>query len=114
MRRPQSRWGLPVRRIIRRIGMRIERQLHKLGPVGSTIALCCCAVIGAVAYNFLPVAAVPNVDFPMIRVSATRPGADPTVMAGTVAAKSAKGSNLDSTRRVRLSRRRNASIFSDC
>ena len=33
-----------------------------------------------------PVSAVPNVDFPMIRVSATRPGADPSVMASTVAA----------------------------
>mgnify|MGYP000131300882 CR=1 FL=1 len=39
-----------------------------------------------VAYVFLPVSAVPNVDFPMIRVSATRPGADPSVMAATVAA----------------------------
>ena len=29
---------------------------------------------------------VPNVDFPMIRVFATRPGADPSVMAATVAA----------------------------
>jgi multidrug efflux pump len=39
-----------------------------------------------VAYGFLPVAPVPNVDFPSIRVSASRPGADPSVMAGTVAA----------------------------
>ena len=39
-----------------------------------------------VAYAFLPVAAIPNVDFPSIRVAATRPGADPSVMAATVAA----------------------------
>src|SRR3989449_9914395 len=39
-----------------------------------------------VAYVFLPVSAVPNVDFPSIRVFATRPGADPSVMAATVAA----------------------------
>src|SRR5947208_13506894 len=39
-----------------------------------------------VAYVILPVSAVPNVDFPAIRVSATRPGADPSVMAATVAA----------------------------
>jgi multidrug efflux pump len=32
------------------------------------------------------VASVPNVDFPSIRVNATRPGADPSVMAATVAA----------------------------
>ncbi len=43
-------------------------------------------LVGVVAYDFLPVAAVPNVDYPSIRVSATRPGADPAVMAATVAA----------------------------
>jgi multidrug efflux pump len=43
-------------------------------------------LIGLVAYEFLPVAAVPNVDFPAIRVFASRPGADPSVMAATVAA----------------------------
>jgi multidrug efflux pump len=55
-------------------------------PVGTTLLAIGLFLVGAVAYNFLPVAAVPNVDFPMIRVSASRPGADPTVMAGTVAA----------------------------
>src|SRR4051812_10048343 len=55
-------------------------------PVGTTLLAIGLFLIGAVAYEFLPVAAVPNVDFPMIRVSASRPGADPTVMAGTVAA----------------------------
>jgi multidrug efflux pump len=43
-------------------------------------------LVGLVAYEFLPVAAVPNVDFPAIRVFASRPGADPSVMAATVAA----------------------------
>jgi multidrug efflux pump len=55
-------------------------------PVGTTLLAIGLFLIGGVAYIFLPVAAVPNVDFPMIRVSASRPGADPTVMAGTVAA----------------------------
>src|SRR5882762_10434051 len=55
-------------------------------PVGTTLLAIGLFLIGAVAYGFLPVAAVPNVDFPMIRVSATRPGADPSVMAATVAA----------------------------
>jgi multidrug efflux pump len=55
-------------------------------PVGTTLLAIGLFLIGAVAYEFLPVAAVPNVDFPMIRVFANRPGADPTVMAGTVAA----------------------------
>ena len=36
--------------------------------------------------RFLPVAALPNVEFPTIHVSASRPGADPSTMAATVAA----------------------------
>jgi multidrug efflux pump len=55
-------------------------------PVGTTLLAIGLFLVGAVAYEFLPVAAVPNVDFPAIRVSATRPGADPSVMAATVAA----------------------------
>ncbi len=55
-------------------------------PVGTTLLAIGLFLVGIVAYTFLPVSAVPNVDFPMIRVSATRPGADPSVMASTVAA----------------------------
>src|SRR5438445_10974034 len=55
-------------------------------PVGTTLLAIGLFLVGVVAYVFLPVAAVPNVDFPMIRVFASRPGADPSVMATTVAA----------------------------
>ena len=55
-------------------------------PVGTTLLAIGLFLVGMVAYVFLPVAAVPNVDFPMIRVFASRPGADPSVMASTVAA----------------------------
>jgi multidrug efflux pump len=55
-------------------------------PVGTTLLAIGLFLVGVVAYAFLPVAAVPNVDFPSIRVFATRPGADPSVMAATVAA----------------------------
>ena len=55
-------------------------------PVGTTLLSIGLFLVGVVAYEFLPVAAVPNVDFPSIRVSAARPGADPSVMAATVAA----------------------------
>jgi multidrug efflux pump len=55
-------------------------------PVGTTLLSIGLFLVGVVAYEFLPVASVPNVDFPSIRVSATRPGADPSVMAATVAA----------------------------
>ena len=55
-------------------------------PVGTTLLSFGLLLIGLVAYRFLPVAALPNVDFPMIFVSAARPGAAPAVMAATVAA----------------------------
>src|ERR1700709_1275378 len=55
-------------------------------PVGTTLLAIGLFLVGIVAYTFLPVAAVPNVDFPSIRVSATRPGADPSVMAAAGAA----------------------------
>src|SRR5690242_9747560 len=42
-------------------------------------------VFGATTYNLLPVAALPNVDFPTITVSATLPGASPETMASSVA-----------------------------
>ena len=55
-------------------------------PVGTTLLAIGLFLLGVVAYGVLPVAATPNVDFPMIMVSASRPGADPAIMASTVAA----------------------------
>src|SRR5437588_569611 len=55
-------------------------------PVGTTLIAIGLFLIGAVAYQFLPVASMPTVDFPTISVTANRPGADPETMAATVAA----------------------------
>jgi multidrug efflux pump len=55
-------------------------------PVGTTLLAIGLFLTGAVAYRFLPVASVPAADFPTIRVSASRPGADPVTMAATIAA----------------------------
>ncbi|MDN3275956.1 efflux RND transporter permease subunit [Frankia sp. RB7] len=55
-------------------------------PVGTTLLSVGLLLLGMVAYRFLPVASVPNVDFPVIFVYAFRPGADPSIMASTVAA----------------------------
>src|SRR4051812_2587554 len=55
-------------------------------PIGTTLLAIGLFLTGAVAYNFLPVASVPSIDFPTIRVTASRPGADPAIMAATVAA----------------------------
>lgn len=54
-------------------------------PVATTILMLALVLFGAVAYTRLPVAELPNVDFPSISVSANLPGADPETMAATVA-----------------------------
>src|SRR4051812_8891417 len=43
------------------------------------------ALFGVVSYRALPVADLPNVDFPTLQVSASLPGADPATMASAVA-----------------------------
>jgi multidrug efflux pump len=55
-------------------------------PIGTVLLAIGLFLVGAIAYHFLPVASLPTVEFPTIRVSASRPGADPAVMAATVAA----------------------------
>ena len=55
-------------------------------PIGTTLLAIGLFLVGAVAYSFLPVASLPSVDFPTIFVTASRPGADPNIMAATVAA----------------------------
>jgi multidrug efflux pump len=55
-------------------------------PIGTALIAIGVFLVGAVAYQFLPVASMPTVDFPTITVTANRPGADPEVMAATVAA----------------------------
>ena len=55
-------------------------------PIATTLMSVGIFLIGLVSYWFLPVASMPSVDFPTIRVSASRPGADPATMAATVAA----------------------------
>jgi HAE1 family hydrophobic/amphiphilic exporter-1 len=42
-------------------------------------------LFGLFSYNKLPVSVLPDVDFPVIQVTATLPGADPETMASTVA-----------------------------
>ncbi|GLK75117.1 acriflavine resistance protein B [Methylopila jiangsuensis] len=57
-----------------------------LRPVGTTLLAVALLLVGFAAYLRLPVASLPNVEFPVIFVSASRPGADPASMAATVAA----------------------------
>lgn len=59
--------------------------LFILRPVGTTLACLAMVMAGALSYFFLPVAPLPQMDFPMITVSARMPGASPETMAATVA-----------------------------
>ena len=54
-------------------------------PVGTSLLGAAILMAGALAYTLLPVAPLPQVEFPTISVSASLPGADPQTMASAVA-----------------------------
>ena len=54
-------------------------------PIATTLLSAALLLAGAVAYRFLPVAPLPQVEFPTIQVSAGLPGASPETMASSVA-----------------------------
>ena len=54
-------------------------------PVGTTLLGAAIVLAGVIAFGLLPVAPLPQVDFPTISVQASLPGASPDVMAATVA-----------------------------
>ena len=54
-------------------------------PVATTLLAAGLTLAGAVAFTQLPVSPLPQVDYPVISVSASLPGADPETMAATVA-----------------------------
>ncbi|HEY3915346.1 MAG TPA: multidrug efflux RND transporter permease subunit [Verrucomicrobiae bacterium] len=55
-------------------------------PVATTLLTLAVALAGGVAFRLLPVAPLPQVDFPTISVGAALPGASPEIMASAVAA----------------------------
>ena len=54
-------------------------------PIATSLLMAGMFLVGAVAYPLLPVAPLPQVDFPTIQVSASLPGASPDTMASSVA-----------------------------
>ena len=54
-------------------------------PVATTLMTLGVALAGVLAYFQLPVAPLPQVEFPTISITATLPGASPETMAATVA-----------------------------
>ena len=54
-------------------------------PVMTTSLTVAILLVGMIGYGFLPVAALPKVDFPTISVSTSLPGASPSMMAASIA-----------------------------
>ena len=57
-----------------------------LRPVATALLMAALLLSGVMAYRLLPVSALPQVDYPTIRVSTFYPGASPEVMASAVTA----------------------------
>ena len=54
-------------------------------PIATVLLMAGLLLGGLVTYRLLPVAALPNVNYPTIQVTAQLPGADPDTMASSVA-----------------------------
>jgi multidrug efflux pump len=57
-----------------------------LRPVGTSLLMVAILLAGIVAYRFLPLSALPQVDYPTIQVQTFYPGASPEVMTSAVTA----------------------------
>src|SRR6202790_2188102 len=57
-----------------------------LRPVGTSLLMAAIMLSGMVAYTFLPLSTLPEVDYPTIQVQTLYPGASPEVMTSSVTA----------------------------
>ncbi|HYM71913.1 MAG TPA: MdtB/MuxB family multidrug efflux RND transporter permease subunit [Stellaceae bacterium] len=57
-----------------------------LRPVATSLLMAAIMLVGMVAYRFLPLSALPEVDYPTIQVVTLYPGASPDVMTGSITA----------------------------
>src|SRR5882757_2078605 len=55
-----------------------------LRPVATSLLMVAIMLVGMVAYRFLPLSALPEVDYPTIQVTTLYPGASPDVMTSSV------------------------------
>ena len=55
-------------------------------PVATTLLMVAILLSGLIAYRFLPLAALPEVDYPTIQVQTFYPGASPDVMTSSITA----------------------------
>jgi multidrug efflux pump len=61
-------------------------RLFILRPVATSLLMLAVLLVGIVAYRFLPLSALPEVDYPTIQVQTFYPGASPEVMTSSVTA----------------------------
>jgi len=54
-----------------------------LRPVATSLLMAAIVLAGLIGYRFLPLSALPQVDFPTIQVQTLYPGASPEVMSQT-------------------------------
>ena len=54
-------------------------------PIATSLLALGLAIAGIVAFRFLPVAPLPQIDFPTISIQTSLPGASPEIMATSVA-----------------------------
>src|SRR5437764_14313391 len=57
-----------------------------LRPVATSLLMVAVLLVGIVAYRFLPLSALPEVDYPTIQVQTFYPGASPDVMTSSITA----------------------------
>jgi multidrug efflux pump len=57
-----------------------------LRPVATSLLMAAILIVGAIGFFFLPLSALPEVDYPTIQVQTFLPGASPEVMTSTVSA----------------------------
>src|SRR6201990_1304823 len=57
-----------------------------LRPVATTLLMAAIMLVGMFAYRFLPLSALPEVDYPTIQVQTFYPGASPDVMTSSITA----------------------------
>ena len=61
-------------------------RLFIMRPVATTLLMVAIMLAGIIGYRFLPVSALPEVDYPTIQVVTLYPGASPDVMTSSVTA----------------------------
>ena len=61
-------------------------RLFVLRPVATSLLMAAILLVGFLAYRFLPLSALPEVDYPTIQITTLYPGASPEVMTSSVTA----------------------------